>query len=163
MPHKHFDLQTKIQWQRKIIRHDKWVIKTRLLHTQASVSFARKQLLWTKSELRSSLAQLGSSARQYGLVSTGSFPPHRQLWECISKYEGGVHSVNSNGHYGMLQMHAGWGYGTSYHASDDSQQVQEWAAERAFASSNYNKSYGGFLWQQWFYYDAAEGECLQYA
>lgn len=88
-----------------------------------------------------------------------SWPPHHALWGCISNSEGGVTSVNPNGHYGMLQMHADWGYGTSHHASDDSQYVQEWAAERAYASSGYSSS---FLDGQWFRWDGRY-DCLKYA
>ena len=90
--------------------------------------------------------------------AASAWPPHRRLWECISRYEGSPTSVNPNGHYGMLQMHADWGYGTSSHASDDPQIVQEWAAERAYAAANYSSS---FLYGQWLNYDAADG-CLAY-
>ncbi len=91
--------------------------------------------------------------------AASAWPAHHQLWICISRFEGSPSSVNPNGHYGMLQMHAGWGYGTSYHASDDPQVVQERAAERAYAASGFSRS---FLFGQWLNYDAAGG-CLAYA
>ena len=74
------------------------------------------------------------------------WPPHHALWLCISHREGGIRSVNPNGHFGMLQMHAGWGYGTSYHASDDSQLVQEWSAERGYRASGFSLRW---LYGQW--------------
>ena len=152
-PYKTLSLKGIIWWQRRIVSHDRWVIKTAKTHRQELVLWHRKQLKWTNHALKRSLHLWRSR-----YVST--WPAHHSLWVCISRYEGGVHSINPNGHYGMLQMHAGWGYGTSYHASDDSQLVQEQAAERAYAASNYHQS---FLWEQWFNYDAAESECLKYA
>lgn len=103
------------------------------------------------------LDRLAELARRRAAAS--AWPAHHQLWICISRFEGSPSSINSNGHYGMLQMHAGWGYGTSYHASDDPQIVQEQAAERAYAASGYSRS---FLYGQWLNYDAAGG-CLVYA
>lgn len=82
-----------------------------------------------------------------------AYPPHHLLWLCISSGEGGIRSINPNGHYGMLQMHAGWGYGTSYYASDDSQMTQEWAAERAYKASHYSRAW---LYGQW----AADAHCF---
>lgn len=90
------------------------------------------------------------------------FPPHHKLWICISRYEGGVKSVNPNGHYGMLQMSWNWlGY-IKGAASNYPQSVQEWAAEHAYRDYRYARS---FLYGQWFNYEpaiAAE-ECLKYA
>ena len=88
-----------------------------------------------------------------------SWPPHHALWGCISSSEGSPTSVNPNGHYGMLQMHADWGYGTSHHASDDSQYVQEWAAENAYTSSRDPRA---FLIGQWLQWDGRY-DCLKYA
>lgn len=82
-----------------------------------------------------------------------SFPPHHLLWLCISGGEGGIRSINPNGHYGMLQMHANWGYGTSIYASDDSQLTQEWAAEHAYKASHYSRAW---LYGQW----AADAHCF---
>jgi hypothetical protein len=89
-----------------------------------------------------------------------SWPPHHQLWLCIHSGEAGWHqpsyAKDANGvslYWGGMQMHAGWGYGTSYHASDDSQMTQEWAAERAYKASGYSST---FLWQQW----AADARCF---
>jgi hypothetical protein len=79
-----------------------------------------------------------------------SWPPHHLLWLCIHDGEGDWHDQNSggNGHYGGLQMHPGWGYGTSYYASSDSQLVQEWAAERAYIASGYSTAWLGGQWAQ---------------
>lgn len=159
MPHKHFNLKEQIKWQRKIIRHDKWVIKTKSLHTATSVLFARKQLSWTQLELQQSLRQLYYSAQQYGLASsTGLFPPHHKLWICIHNHEAGDwgnRDTGHNGHYGGLQMHPNWGYGTSYYASEDSQIIQERAAEAGYKASGYSRTW---LMGQWAHYD-----CLKYA
>ena len=103
------------------------------------------------------LAVLAAAAARARAAS--AWPAHHLLWICLSRHEGSPTSVNPNGHYGMLQMHAGWGYGTSYHASDDPQIVQEQAAERAYAASGYSS---GFLYGQWIDYDGAT-ECLAYA
>jgi hypothetical protein len=88
------------------------------------------------------------------------YPPHHSLWLCIHSGEGGwsqpSHAKGSDGvslYWGGMQMHADWGYGTSHHASDDSQMTQEWAAERAYKSSGYSST---FLWQQW----AADARCF---
>jgi len=88
------------------------------------------------------------------------WPAHHRLWLCIHDGEAGWHqasrAVGYNGvplYWGGLQMHAGWGYGTSHHASDDSQLVQEWAAERAYRASGWSS---GWLWQQW----AADAHCF---
>jgi hypothetical protein len=85
------------------------------------------------------------------------YPPHHRLWECIHGHEGNWNDPNSggNGHWGGLQMHPGWGYGTSYHASDDSQLTQEWAAERGYAASGFSRSW---LFGQW-----AHSDCMAYA
>lgn len=98
----------------------------------------------------------GSTAEAKNL----KFPPHHKLWLCISHFEGGVHSVNPNGHYGMLQMSWNWlGY-IKGAASDYSQLVQERAAEHAYKDYHYAHS---FLYGQWFNYDHAAGTCLPYA
>lgn len=55
-------------------------------------------------------------------------------------------------------MHWDWGNGIVGDAGNYSQSQQEWAAERGYRQ-------GGipFLYSQWFDYDNAAGECLQYA
>jgi len=82
-----------------------------------------------------------------------SWPPHHGLWMCIHDHEAGDWQNNDtggNGHYGGLQMHPGWGYGTSYYASADSQYTQEWAAERGYQASGYSRSW---LLGQWYHPD----------
>lgn len=86
--------------------------------------------------------------------SLTGFPPHHSLWVCIGSFEGGVTSVNPNGHYGMLQMTYNWMGVIKGRASDYSQAVQEWAAEKAWAANGYSYS---FLYQQWFAWDNADG------
>lgn len=78
-----------------------------------------------------------------------ALPAHDALWECLRPHEGsdpGNRDTGHNGHWGGLQMHPGWGYGTSYHASDDPWIVQKQAAERGYAASGYSRS---FLIGQW--------------
>jgi len=157
MPHKHFTLQQRIQWQRKIIRHDRWVIRTRVIHRSSLVNFSTNQLRWTRLELRQSLAQLSSSSLVFGSLSS-TWPLHHSLWSCIHNHEASDWQNNDtghNGHYGGLQMHPGWGYGTSYYASNDSQFIQERAAENGYAASGYSKIW---LMGQWYHPD-----CLKYA
>lgn len=150
----HMTLKQIIRWQRQIIKHDKWVIDSRKVHRPEVVRFARKQLIWTQKELKENLAKLRPKYIVLG------YPPHHKLWLCISRYEGGVKSVNPNGHYGMLQMSWNWlGY-IKGAASNYSQSVQEWAAEKAYRDYHYARS---FLYGQWFNYDNAAGECLGYA
>jgi hypothetical protein len=74
---------------------------------------------------------------------------------CIHGHEAGDwgnRDTGANGHYGGLQMHPGWGYGTSYYASDDSQLVQEWSAERGYRASGFSRSW---LLGQWYHPDCA--------
>jgi len=83
---------------------------------------------------------------------------HLSLWLCIHKTEAGDwhnRDTGHNGHYGGLQMHPGWGYGTSYYASDDSAEEQMAAAERGYRASGYSRSW---LLGQWYH-----PECLRYA
>lgn len=98
-----------------------------------------------------------------------AWPAHHNLWLCIhgtpalgtevgheaSTWDNA--DTGGNGHYGGLQMHPGWGYGTSYYASDDSQLVQEQAAETAYRVSGYSASW---LIQQW---GQTIGPCWRYA
>lgn len=93
--------------------------------------------------------------------STGGIA-HLRLWVCIHDDEAGWHQASyahdANGvplYWGGLQMHAGWGYGTSYHASDDPPVVQMQAAERGYAASGYSRTW---LLGQWYHPD-----CLAYA
>ena len=118
------------------------------LHAQALVKALR-----VRTRIDAKLAAIA----QARLVS--AYPPHHALWTCIGRYEGGATSVNPNGHYGMLQMTWNWFGYIKGAASNYPQSVQEWAAERAYANNHYSSS---FLYGQWFNYDHAAGECLQY-
>ncbi len=83
------------------------------------------------------------------------YPPHHALWTCIQRYEAPGSWHATNGRYrGGLQLHYGWGYGTSYDAAVDSQATQEWGAERAWAANGYRYS---FLYGQWYKWDNADG------
>lgn len=100
-------------------------------------------------------------------IVAASFPKHHLLWLCIH----GTPSLGTpvgheasrwdtraaNGHYGGLQMHHDWGHGTSKYASDDSQLVQENAAEDAYHDAHYSWA---FLTQQW---GQTVGPCAKYA
>ena len=81
------------------------------------------------------------------------WPAHHALWMCIHGHEAGDwHNKDSggNGHWGGLQMHPDWGYGTSKYASSDSQLTQERAAEAGYAASGYSRSW---LMGQWYHPD----------
>jgi hypothetical protein len=156
MPRKHhLTLKERIWWQKRIIKHDRWVLATAIRHKPQVVKFHREQLQWTKKELKESLVKFQLSL----------WPPHHTLWLCIhggppyrSSYEAREwdnKNTGRNGHWGGLQMHPDWGYGTSHHASDDSQWTQEWAAEKGYKDSGYSHTW---LMGQWAHY-----ECLRYA
>jgi hypothetical protein len=130
------------------------------VRTPAWVCWYASAARWQQAALARTQARLAAVRAAAARAAAAAWPAHHALWQCISRFEGSPTSVNPNGHYGMLQMHAGWGYGTSYHASDDPAQVQEWAAERAYAASRYSS---GFLYGQWFNYDGAAGACLRFA
>ena len=88
-----------------------------------------------------------------------SWPAHHQLWLCIHEREAGSWSATNGQYRGGLQMHYGWGYGSSYDASVDSQWTQETAAERAYAASGFSRAW---LEGQWLSYDGGYA-CLAYA
>lgn len=90
-----------------------------------------------------------ADARAQAAKLAAALPAHNWLWECLLPHEGGYPSnqnTGGNGHWGGLQMHPGWGYGTSYHASDDPWIVQKQSAERGYAASGYSSAW---LWGQW--------------
>jgi hypothetical protein len=134
-----------------------------LAGTSSSRLQVRRDYAWL---LRFGLAE---RARALARIQAATLPAHHLLWLCIH----GTPSLGTpvgheastwydrdsggNGHYGGLQMHAGWGYGTSYHASDDSQLVQERAAENAYRSTGYSRAWLEGQWGQ------TVGPCLRYA
>lgn len=167
-PAKTLSLNERIQWQRSIVKHDQWVLKTAKSHSRSIVKWHRAQLSWTRRELKTSLSIWYSRFHAtWPSLGLSSFPPHHSLWMCIHGDPNyGSHygleastwdnkDTGRNGHWGGLQMHPGWGYGTSYHASDDSQLTQEWAAERGYRASGYSHTW---LMGQWAHY-----QCLKYA
>lgn len=153
----------RITFFKKKIKHDRDVLRFfkenhRLLSSSDPLTrlIATRQVKIHKRHLKWMLRDLSRFQQK---ISVNIYPPHHALWICIGQFEGSPTSVNPNGHYGMLQMHADWGYGTSHHASDDPQYVQEWAAEKAYRASHYARS---FLVDQWLAYDGA-WNCLRYA
>lgn len=132
-----------------LTKHDRDVIRFFTHHPKLAATARGQMELW---RILGHVVQQVRTMQSARVARHSLYPPHHKLWLCISRYEGSPTSVNPNGHYGMLQMHAGWGYGTSYHASDDPQYVQEWAAENAWAANHYSYS---FLVGQWYAYDGA--------
>jgi hypothetical protein len=127
---------------------------------------------WSKScnigrlELRAAMLRLAAIDRRLSAIAraqaaaraAAALPAHHALWMCIHGYEAADwHNGDTgrNGHYGGLQMHPGWGYGTSYLASSDSQLVQERAAEAGYRASHWSRAW---LLGQWYHPD-----CLAYA
>jgi hypothetical protein len=130
-----------------ITRHDRTVV--RFFHNHPNLAA-------TPAGMKALMQVLPHVVR--ALASVQEWPPHHALWTCIHSHEArDWHDRDSggNGHYGGLQMHPGWGYGTSYYASDDSQLTQEWAAERGYQANGYSHVW---LLGQWAHYD-----CLPYA
>jgi len=126
-----------------------WLARTRpgrvaLRGARLWLPIIRRELAQTRAELRLRLHPL--------------LPPHHALWMCIHGHEAGDwhnQDTGRNGHFGGLQMHPGWGYGTSYYASADSQSVQEWSAERGYRASGFSTTW---LYGQW-----AHSDCLRFA
>lgn len=132
----------------KITRHDRNVIRFFQHHPKLAV---------TPAGARALIEVLPRVARAL-TSNTTSWPAHHQLWLCIHNHEASNwqdQDSGGNGHYGGLQMHPGWGYGTSYYASSDSQMTQEQAAERGYAANGYSRAW---LMGQWYHPD-----CLAYA
>lgn len=136
----------------RITRHDRNVIRFFLHHPKLAATPAGGKAL---------AAVLPRVVRTLQAVEAEpTWPAHHQLWLCIHGGEAGSwydQNTGGNGHWGGLQMHPGWGYGTSYHASDDSQLTQETAAEAGYRASGYSHSW---LSGQW---GATIGPCWQYA
>lgn len=128
-------------------QRDKTTIRFFVTHPRLAQKPEAQRVLWVI------LARLDSRLRT--LQTVRAWPAHHALWTCIHGGEGNWDDRDSggNGHYGGLQMHPGWGYGTSYLASDDSQLVQEQSAERAYRASGFSSAW---LYQQW----AADARCF---
>lgn len=101
----------------------------------------------------------GVAAKQRTSKAHISWPAHHQLWLCIHSHEAGSWQATNGRYRGGLQMHYGWGYGSSYDAAMDSQWEQEMAAERAYRASGFSHAWLG---GQWLSYDGGWG-CLTYA
>lgn len=117
------------------------MIRFFLNHPKLAASPAGQRVLWRIVHRLSEQLRALQAARE-------AWPAHHLLWLCIHGGEAdwGNRDTGRNGHYGGLQMHPGWGYGSSYYASDDSQLVQEQAAERGYRASGYSH---GWLQGQW--------------
>lgn len=144
--------------QHGITKHDRQVIQFFKHHPRLAATPAGGRVL---SKLLPRLTAELDKARALQAAAT-AWPVHHALWVCINRYEsrGNWAGVNPNGHYGGLQMSYGWLGLISGRADQLSQLEQERAAEEGYRRSGYLES---FLWGQWFNYDDAEGECLQYA
>jgi hypothetical protein len=117
-------------------------------------SIATRELRRARSRIRTASAMLARLEARMQPV----WPAHHALWGCIHGHEAADwHNgdTGGNGHYGGLQMHPGWGYGTSYLASSDSQLTQERAAEAGYRASGFSRAW---LLGQWYHPD-----CLAYA
>lgn len=112
--------------------------------------------LWMVRRARGWITEANARLTKQAL---GTFPPHHALWVCIGNNEGSPTSVNPNGHYGMLQMTYNWLRLIKGRASDYSQAVQEWAAEKGYQANHYSQS---FLIDQWLKWDGAY-YCLKFA
>jgi Transglycosylase-like domain len=133
-----------------LTRHDRNVIRffqhhPRLARTPAGGAALARVLPHVVEEMRTLQAQPPPSP----------YPPHHALWVCIHEHEASTwDAVNSNGHYGGLQMTWGWlGY-VNGNPADLTEAQQEWAAEKAWAAYGYSLA---FLYGQWYDYDGASG------
>lgn len=145
-------MQQKVSYFQRSVRKDRTAIAFLTSRHAPRTLERRSELDWYRAAYRWHTSLL----RRYSAKLAPAWPPHHSMWLCFHSIEApgaGWRANTGNGYYGGLQMHEGWGYGTSYHASDDSQLVQEWAAEHAYKASGYASS---FLWQQW----AADARCF---
>lgn len=107
MPRKHgMTLTEIIKWQKKIIRHDRWVIHTRRSHSFKAVRFARMQLQWTRKELKQASLRLSYSLHSSGSASHYSSTICWDCWDRVADCEShGNWNINTgNGFYGGLQF-----------------------------------------------------------
>jgi hypothetical protein len=135
------------------VTHARQVISFFEHHPKAAATAKGQRVLFKAVHVLDSTMRSLQAAK----AAASEFPPHHALWECIHGYEAGSwydQNTGGNGHYGGLQMTWGWlGY-VSGDPANLSQAQQEWAAEKAWAANGY--SYG-FLYGQWYEWDAADG------
>ncbi len=100
----HLTLHQKIWWQKRIIRHDKWVVHTAKVHKAKVVKFHRAQLHWTKRELQESMIALASKYVSLAGICAS-------CWERVATCESSLgtgHPIwdidSGNGFYGGLQF-----------------------------------------------------------
>jgi hypothetical protein len=117
---------------------------SRTLFAQTTAHYWRARLkfvLWRERVDRRTIVEARARLTTSHSTSVG----HVALWLCIHRGEGSWHDTGDP-YWGGLQMHPGWGYGTSYYASNDSPLVQMQSAERGFAASGFSVAW---LRQQW--------------
>lgn len=99
-------IRWEIRWQRRIIRHDRWVLRTHRLHHFSRVVFARAQLRWTSRELAQSHRRLSSALRSAYFSGFSS----RICWVCWDRvhdceaHTAGWFANTGNNFYGGLQF-----------------------------------------------------------
>jgi hypothetical protein len=103
---KKLSLTQRIHLQRRIVRHDKWVIRTAKIHTKRAVWWHKKQLAWTTRELAQSLSTRTSLDTRF--VSASTHYSSSICWACwdrVAYCESGGNwgLVTGNGFYGGLQ------------------------------------------------------------
>lgn len=99
-PAKHLSLAQIVHWQRRIIRHDRWVIRTAHSHSEDIVTFHRAQLRWVSRELSQNLKRtIVSTAGIMGGLSCYS------CWDRVANCESHNNwgEVTGNGFYWGLQ------------------------------------------------------------
>ena len=141
----------KIIWARHQARHVQLLAFTALTTLRLNTILRNNRWLYK--------AETARIAEAKARIAASEWPVHHSLWLCIHSSEGAWDDPNSgnNGHYGGLQMHPGWGYGTAYYANNSTQLVQEQSAERAYRASNYSATWLRGQWGQ------TIGPCWQYA
>lgn len=107
LPSRHLTIHETIKFQTRIIKHDRWVLRTAKSHRPKVVRFHRAQLGWTVRERQERYSVLQSrslhsaSATLSGLCSS--------CWDRVASCESGGnwHIATGNGYYGGLQFDIG--------------------------------------------------------
>lgn len=109
----HLTLKQTIKWQHRIIRHDRWVIRTAKVHHPKVVRWHRAQLRWVRKELKESLSALSTLQHRYLHSSVATSSICYSCWDKVSECEDnddprngptGWASNTGNGFYGGLQF-----------------------------------------------------------
>jgi hypothetical protein len=134
--------RSSVRW----IRRNKW----RTLYAENTANLWRSRLRFHQWRIRVDLRLIREATIRLQPVIG-----HLPLWGCIHDQEA-AWTDTGDPYWGGLQMHPGWGYGTSYHASDDPPAVQMQAAETGYRASRWSLTW---LLQQW----PTARSCLRYA